>query len=501
MASVTGGVRDWVCLSAVGAVLLTSVATFAQTPITIESIVSELRQNRAADAMSDAEQALRTRPNQTRLWILKGVAANQLQRPDVALAAFQAALHLEPTSLAALEGASEVAFRVDRASARPFVVRLLAQAPDNPQANAMAGMLDVDRSDWAAAAEHFQKAGPAIVAQRGAMEAQVAALDHLGRDLDAMAVVKHMAEIWPDDQNIRYNLGVLELRQREPKLALATLKPLLDADNELSFSLAATAYESLGDTPAAVEALRHAIQLNPKDAQNYIDFAGISMDHNSFPAGIAMLNAGLTQLPDSAALHVARGALYMQNSQIERAELDFQTANRLDPTQSFGLEAQGLSEMQRHNLPEALRKVKTSLQRSPNDAYLNYLAAEILKEQGVVPDSPEGKQAIAYADRAVAADPALVPALDLLGSLQFEARDFVDAAKSCRAALTRQPNDQEALFRLVLTLRRTGDPKQEIAGLLERLRAAKAQEHVEQVRVSKYRLSTREASELPTNTH
>lgn len=483
-----GGCRLRRTVSAI--LLAASAAASAQSPLTTESILNELRENHAIEALRDAGTALRARPRETRLWILKGIAANQLNRPAVALDAFQAALRLEPTSLPALEGASEVAFRINSPAAHDLVARLLAQAPDNPQANGMAGMLDVDRSDWTAAAEHFAKAGPAITTQRVALEAHVAALDHLGRNAEAEAVVRHMLELWPDDANLRENLALLELRQKHPEAALATLEPLLASNNETALSLAATAYEALGDTPNAVAALRHAMQLKPKDPQNYLDFAAISFDHSSFPAGIAMLDAGLTQLPNSAALHIARGVLYMQNSEIKRAEQEFQTANHLDPAQSFGLEAQGLTEMQRHNLPEALSKVQASLKQSPNDAYLNYLAAEILKERGVPPNSPEAKEAIDYAERALTADPTLLPALDLLGSLQFEAGDFPAAAKSCRAALVRNPADQEALFRLVLTLRRTGDPQKEIAGQLEQLRHARSQEHREQVRVSKYHLST-----------
>ncbi len=476
-------------IAAAAGVLLSPLATPAQSSITTENIVSELRGNRAADALRDSEAALRSQPQDARLWILKGIAANQLHQPEVALAAFQGALRIAPRSLPALEGASEVAFRIDRPAAWDLVKRLLAQAPDEPQANGMAGMLEVERGDWTDAAEHFSKAGSSIANQKGALEAQIAALDHLNRDAEAEAVAQHMLEVWPEDANIRYNLAVLELRQGHADTAIATLKPLLATANEATLSLAASAYEALGETPNAVDLLRRAIQQNPKDPQNYLDFATLSFDHNSFAAGITMLDAGLTQLPNSAALHVARGVLYMQSSQMERAEQEFQTANRLDPSQSFGLEAQGLTEMQRHNLPEALEKVRGSLKQSPGSAYLNYLAAEILKEQGAPPNSPEETEAIGYARHAVAADASLVPALDLLSSFEFQDGDFPDAARECRAVLKQDPLNQEAIFRLILTLRRTGDKDKEIAGLLESLKRAKAQDHEQQVRLDKYRLT------------
>lgn len=59
-----------------GSVLLSALAASAQTSITTASIVVELREHRAADALRDSEAALRFQPQDARLWILKGIAAN-----------------------------------------------------------------------------------------------------------------------------------------------------------------------------------------------------------------------------------------------------------------------------------------------------------------------------------------------------------------------------------------------------------------------------------------
>ena len=485
------------CFTRVGLLLLlTFPIGRAQGPAPIEKIVSELRSNQAADALRDANLALKANPGDARLWILKGVAANQLTRSDEALAAFESALRIAPHSLPALEGASEIAFRIDRSRARDLVARLLIEDPANPGAHGMAAMLDVDAGDWAAAVAHFSQAGATIEHQPAALRAQAISLDHLGRYREAAEIFTKIVQASPDDAQARYNLAVLELRAKQFHEALNTLQPMLTAHSEPSLSLAATLYEQLGDTPNAVASLRTAIAEDPKDPQNYLDFASLSFDHSSFAAGIAMLNAGLTQLPNNASLYIARGALYMQSSQLDLAEKDFETANRLEPGQSYGLEAQSLTEMQQHNLPEALVKVKISLEKTPESAYLNYLAAEILKEQGVAPGSAEARQERQYAERAVQLDEKLVAALDLLSGLDFQAGDYAGAAAQCRLALREHPADQEALFRLILSLRRTGDSKGEVPGLLASLEKARADEHTNQVRIDRYRLS--EAPAVPS---
>jgi predicted Zn-dependent protease len=83
-----------------------------------------------------------------------------------------------------------------------------------------------------------------------------------------------------------------------------SLAPLLAADRqdpELP-SLASDAYEAVGDTPKAVTLLRQAIVLNPADANYYNEFVVLCMNHESYPAGIDMLAAGLHSITDDPSL-------------------------------------------------------------------------------------------------------------------------------------------------------------------------------------------------------
>lgn len=476
-------------------------ASLAQAPATLDTIALELRQHQPQAAMRDARAALRAMPGDPRLWTLEALAARELNDPRTALIAFRSALHLAPDYLPALEGAAQLTYGSEPAQSLLYLGRILHQLPGDPVANSMAGMLDYRRSDWEAAVAHFSKSnsGPSSQEnmQQGTLEAYAGALARLGRDAEAEPLFRKLVDNWPDDRQARYNLAVLQLRGDRPASAVETLQPLVIADTHniydpQALSLAASASEAAGDTPRAVALLRTAIGQNPKDPQNYLDFAAISFDHASYAAGITMLDAGLTQLPRSAPLWAARGVLSMQISQIEQAEGDFATANRLDPSQSFGLEAQGLTEIQRHNLPAALAKVRASLQTDPRSAYLNYLAAEILKEQGAAPGSPQAQTAIDYAQRAVQLDPKLLPARNLLGSLYQQAGNLPLAEEQCRDALHQDPSDEEAIFRLILVLRRSGeksgDKQAEISSLVANLGKLRAEEHKNQVKADRYRL-------------
>ncbi len=473
--------------------LMVACTVSAQQPAIVNEVIGELRSGHAESALSAANSALKLTPNNVILWTLRGLAAKQLSQTSLAIHSFKAALKIDPDYLPALEGICELLYAQTSDELPPYLARLLAKLPDDPNANGMAGILDYRAGKFAEAVGEFNKAGAAIADKMDAMSAYADTLVRLRRDDEARSLLGTIVQRWPEDTRARYNLAILQSRKGENELALKTLQPLVAANDESALSLAASLHESSGDTPAAVELLRSAIATNPKNPQNYIDFGALSFDHSSVSAGIAILNAGIAQLPYSAALYIARGVLYMQTSEVKAAEDDFARANQLDPTQSFGFEAQSLSEIQRHNLPAALQKVKSSLAKAPNNAYLNYMAAEILKEQGVVPGSRESAQALAYARRAVDLDSSLIGAHNLLGALAFAAGDLPEALNASRATLNLDSTNQEALFRLILILRRTGDLQHEVPALVGRLKLLRANEHNGQRKVDRYRLFESEA--------
>ena len=108
------------------------------------------------------------------------------------------------------------------------------------------------------------------------------------------------------------------------------------------------------NTPPAVASIRQAILLDPQNANLYVDFANMSSAHDSFQVGIDVVSDGIAQPPKAAPLFLARGVLYVQLAQYDKAEADFETAHELDPHQSLSSAAQGLLAAQENNLDGAL---------------------------------------------------------------------------------------------------------------------------------------------------
>ena len=107
------------------------------------------------------------------------------------------------------------------------------------------------------------------------------------------------------------------------------------------------------------------------------------MNHQSFQTGIEMIDAGLKLQPDAAQLYLARGVLYVQLADYDKAESDFEKAEQLDPTlgPQCGRPGHGCEEQNQNDPAQALATVRAKLANKPGDAFLWYLQAAILSQE------------------------------------------------------------------------------------------------------------------------
>jgi tetratricopeptide (TPR) repeat protein len=480
------------------AVLLLAVAwaslTAAQNGATADgmnSIESALRAHDYNQALLLARPQLQHSPKNAKLWTLEAIALSGLGRDREALLAYDRALSISPDYLAALEGAAELDYKAGSSRAIPLLNRILKLRPDNPTGHAMLAVLAYKQHDCPNAVKHFSVSSPVLSSQPTALAQYGSCLMDLQRVDDAVPVFEQILTLQPDAAHTRYNLAVVQFAAHRSQAAIATLQPLLaskDLDPDV-LDLASAAYEDTNDTPHAVSLLRQAIIASPKNAKYYLDFAALSFKHSSFQVGIDVVNVGIKQLPETASLYVARGVLYIQLAQYEKGESDFETANRLDPAQTSGAVAQGLAQIQQSNLDQALTTVLAELKTHPQDAFLHYLEAQIITQNGANVGTMQFKQAVAAAARAVQLKPDLVLARDLLGNLYLKSGQIEQSIEQSRVALRDSPSDQEALYHLIQALRKNGkDQKGEIPGLVKRLADLRQETRNTEATENKYKL-------------
>jgi len=116
------------------------------------------------------------------------------------------------------------------------------------------------------------------------------------------------------------------------------------------------------------------------------------------------------------------------------------------------------------------------------------LLAEELLEEGKPEGSPEYKEEIDAAERAVKLDPKLVAAHDLLSAVYLENGHTGLAIEHARAALALDPNDQQAVYHMIVAMRKS-DQKDQVPALLKRLVDLRANAKSDQTAGRRYRLS------------
>jgi tetratricopeptide (TPR) repeat protein len=471
--------------------LVAHLLVIAQTTATerIGPITSALRAGQFDAALQLLQPELDHTPRNPQLWALRGIALSGKGEKKEALSAFRQALGTSPDYLPALEGAAQIEYENGSKDAVALLQHVLQLRPSDPTTHAMLAVLAYRRGDCAAAVPHFEQGSSLLESQPGALQEYGDCLVRLKETEKAIAVFSRALARSDADVGVRCQLASVQMMAQHPKDAITTMQPLLQENTTDAnvLDLAASAYEADGNTPEAVRLLRQAILSDPHNINLYLDFANVSIDHQSFAVGVDMIDAGLRAEPKAAALYVARGVLYVQLAQYDKAEADFAKADALDPRQSMGSAAEGLAAVQANDPDRALATVQSKLVKKPNDPFLLYLQADILTQRGPDPGSAEFRQAMESAKKAISLRPSLAAAHDVLAKLYLQAGQVTAATEQSRKALSADPKDQTALYHLIQALRKSGRTD-EIPNLLKRLADLRMEGTKEEAAHNRYRL-------------
>jgi len=456
----------------------------------VRSIVSALSRREFDRALQLLQPALQSSPENAQLWMLQGLAYAGKGDPKQALNSYRSALKFSPDYVPALKGAAQLQFDARDRAAIPLLEHILRLEPKDYTSHAMLAVLAYNNGDCPSAVEHFAQSGSLLDSEPAAMQDYGVCLLRLKHTDQGIEVFQQILKLHPEDARARRGLAAVQLDAGKASDALTTLEPALRSEPDIdTMQLASAVYEANGDTPNAVKILRDAIVKDPRRLALYVDFANLAMNHQSFQAGVEMVNAGLKLQPQAAALYLARGVLYVQLANYEQAESDFEKAEELDPKESLSAAAQGMvAEEKNQNDPDkALATVRAKLKTNPRDGFLWYLQAAILSQKAPQPGSAEFQEGLISAKKAISLEPSLTAAHNVLAKFYMESGQNTLAIAECRLALENNENDQTALYHLVLALRKTKD-QTEIPALLKRLAKARQQATKEEAENNRYKL-------------
>jgi tetratricopeptide (TPR) repeat protein len=406
-----------------------------------------------AQALSLLTPLLKEHPQDPSLWTLRGMALDAPEQTKDSLSSFDKALAIDKAYLPALKGASQIAYLHGDAHAGEYVRRLLALAPDNQVANAMAAAIAYDAKDCNSSIRYFERSGGEVIRNPHALAEFADCLTQQEKWSEATEILTRGSELHPESVQIKYNLALVEMRNHRAAEAIVTLEPLANEKDSQLLNLLASAYAQSNRPDDAFKTLEAAILLSPKDESNYLDMAILCLEHNQENRSVAAATAGIARIPKAATLYLIRGVAYAQLADYDNAEKDFTVAAQIDPNQSHSTIAMSLLYSDRNQVDKEKALLENQLKVTPSDAVANYLLADILIREGAEPGQPQYEEARSYLARSLASQPASPEAQILMGTvLQREAK-LPEALEHFDGALKIEPDNRSALNHELILLR------------------------------------------------
>lgn len=346
-----------------------------------------LLSGRAADAMSDIEQAKKLNPGSADTWALQAIFDLGQNNSAAALTHAGQAIKLNPGSPAA-QLAHSYALQANRRpdDALAAARRMVELAPDNALGHARVAELELARGDRAAALRAAQRA--AALAPNSSDAQTILGFCQLSADQDSAArsAFERAVHINSADPRARMGLGLTRIRQGQLQAGREDLElaASLDPENPLFRAYLGRAYAEEGRVQDATEQYARAQRNDPQDPTAFFFSALLMAENNQPVSALAQMQEALARNENRA---VYRGealidedkALRLANSIALMSELGAEDAARTQASAS-------ISENPNSGVAHrAYGNALASLPRGGDAQRSEYLQAMLNEPLGVLP--------------------------------------------------------------------------------------------------------------------
>src|SRR5882757_533692 len=214
-------------LAASGVIALPLLLTTAAHPVSAQTQKQEIYHLLETHQYQQAEKAatayLAASPGDCGVNVLLGLALREEERLEPAFNAFHVAVDRCPQSLAAVEGAAEAAFLLNRPEAKGLLTQVLALRSEDETTYAMLGAMDARAGDCTGAVEHYGKSLSHVQQSPTALRQYGGCLLVLDRATEAVPLLTQLLTL-KDDSASRALLARAQEKVGDRPSALATLQ-------------------------------------------------------------------------------------------------------------------------------------------------------------------------------------------------------------------------------------------------------------------------------------
>jgi cellulose synthase operon protein C len=409
---------------------------------------------------------------------------------EAAKEALAAALSAKPDYAPALIASARAkAAQDDIAGAHSIIDGILGKTPGDPDALMMKGSLLAFKGDQTGAMEQYMKA---VQSKPDFIPAHTAIISNLmqkGSFDDAAKQLEIMKKVAPKNLQTLYLEAQLAYQHKDFKGARDLSQQLLKAapDSPLFLQLAGAVEYQLGSYIQAEAFLNKALQQAPE-----LKLARSVLVTNYLRGGLpakalSTLQPVLDKIDKDAAFLALAGEAYLQSGDPKKAEEYFDKANKLDPENPSWRTSLALSHMaqgdvatattelervsrddkgitadsaliasylRRNELEKALAAIDVLQKKKPDDPAPYIVSARILLAKK---DNTGARQSL---EKAVALNPAYIPAVAGLAAMDMSENKPDDARKRFESVIATDPKNSAALLALAkLTLATHGKPE------------------------------------------
>jgi tetratricopeptide (TPR) repeat protein len=262
-----------------------------------------------------------------------------------------------------LQGAVEAQRSGDQSEVERLCRLILAEAPKNPTARVLLGIVSLRRGDPTSAIEVFQSVLDDDPNEFDALNWLSHALRRVKRLEEGVETARRACQLRPHDPEALLNLGagLMETgRFEEAAEILSRTVELWPRSSPAHYHLGICTL-SLGRTEQAETELRIAVNIGPKVARNHLGLGQALLANRRFQAAEEAAANALALDSGSAAAHVLTGQILSTESKLEEAEASFRRALECDPGSADAyanlgscLQEQGELEASRSHLERAI---------------------------------------------------------------------------------------------------------------------------------------------------
>ena len=382
----------------------------------------EWQLGRLVAAYEDVGIILKTKPNDARATLLRGmVAESSKDYPNAArlLASVLPLVEQNPESTVAL---SRAYYRTgEKLKARETLLSLLNQNAE-AQGVFLGAQLASDELDYATAETLFLS----------------------------------IRKSYPDPSRLAYSLALAQYRDHRFKQSQGTLLDLLQTGWESTdvYDLLGWCYQKQGNYAASVSAFQRAIDLDPKKETSYVDLGLVLIGFRRYAAAEAVAQKAIAALPPSSRVLEVKGMSEVLMQDYVNAEGSYARASELNPESAEANLGLAESQWAAGKVQRSFATFQQGLKRFPHDAlhYQEYGRALLKYAESGHQDAET--QAMAMLNEAIAVDGSLPEPHYLLGNLALSEGRTEEALQQLEEASRLEPNKGKVHFALSRAYRR-----------------------------------------------